>query len=544
MRSTRHAAAQPLPLRRAAILAACLLLAAGLLAPALLATALLAQDEPGAAARLSGRVTDLPGTPIAGVVVTLSPIGGGEEGSTFTATTDRRGRWGVLGPWPGRWRIVVEATGFIPGEGHVDVPAVGSPAPVDVGLRSLDEVPPAFSESPGTALRWIEAGSALLAQGRTAEARVQLEKAVPLVAPGDRPEILRSVARTHFLEGDVETTVATLEEALRLAPDDDETRKLYRALAAELDRLAEAEAFLGTLAELEPGGREEAAPASTGQPAFTMPPEVVRWLEADPVPLAAELRGHHAVRLADTSPVGDLGTFLERSGWTEKQVRQYDSDPSRDLAEESFHLFVPDREPPEAGWGVIVWVAPVPWGGFSRQEIEEVLTRRGIVWIGANRAGNPRPVWKRQGLALDAAESVARHFPVDRSRLWVAGYSGGGRVASALASQYPEAFAGAFCFFGVNHFHPVPVPDKPGKLWPVGFPEPPRERLATIRADRSFVLLTGERDFNRAETWGTYRHLLADGFERVEIVDLPMADHYYGLQAGALERGLAFLDRR
>lgn len=332
-----------------------------------------------------------------------------------------------------------------------------------------------------------------------------------------------------------------LEEALRLAPDHEANRKLYRALAEEIGRSAAAEAFLASLAEAP---RAAPAPLATlPAPEERIPPEVARWLDAEPVPLTADLRGTRTVRLADPSPLGNFEVFLERSGWTEQQVREYDDDPGRDLSEESFHLVVPEGEAPEAGWGVIVWVSPWVWGGFSREEIGTVLARRGIVWIGANHAGNPRPVWERWALALDAAASVSKHLPVDPSRVWVAGYSGGGRVASALATLYPEVFAGSFSFFGVDHFHPVPVPDKPGIYWPVGFAEPPKERLATARDERSFVMVTGEKDFNRAETWAVFRHLVAEGFRRVEIIDLPGADHYSGIPAEALERGLAWLDR-
>jgi dienelactone hydrolase len=171
-----------------------------------------------------------------------------------------------------------------------------------------------------------------------------------------------------------------------------------------------------------------------------------------------------------------------------------------------------------------------------------LLERTGTIWVGADGAGNGRPDWQRWGLALDAAEELTRLYAIDPKRVYVGGYSGGGRTASALATLYPEVFRGALCWFGVSHFHPLAVPDKPGAHWPPQFPEPPRERLTTVREDGRFVLVTGERDFNRAQTKATWRHLEGDGFGRVTYLEIPGVDHYFGVPAEWMERALAALD--
>lgn len=171
-----------------------------------------------------------------------------------------------------------------------------------------------------------------------------------------------------------------------------------------------------------------------------------------------------------------------------------------------------------------------------------MLERRRTIWVGADGAGNPRALWDRWGLALDAAHHLPRLYPIDPRRVYAAGYSGGGRVASALATLYPEAFAGAFCWFGVDHFHELPLPGRPGSRWPARFPRPPRAALKQVREQSRFVLLTGEHDFNRPQTRAAYDHLRKDGFRHLTLIEVPGANHYHGVRPEWLERGLAALD--
>lgn len=162
--------------------------------------------------------------------------------------------------------------------------------------------------------------------------------------------------------------------------------------------------------------------------------------------------------------------------------------------------------------------------------------------MGANRAGNVRQLLDRWRLALDAAAGTARLLVVDPRRVYVAGYSGGGRVASHLGSAFPEVFRGTLCWFGVDHFHPVPVPDRPGATWPPAVSEPPAKILDTVRREGRFLLVTGERDFNRAQTVAVAEHLREDGFDHAEVMVIPDADHYLGLDPEWLERAPITLD--
>ena len=63
-------------------------------------------------ARMGGSVVDKDGKPVAGAKVTA--VFDQPGGSTFEATTDKKGDWGIMGVGTGSWVITASAPGFLP----------------------------------------------------------------------------------------------------------------------------------------------------------------------------------------------------------------------------------------------------------------------------------------------------------------------------------------------------------------------------------------------------------------------------------------------
>src|SRR6185295_660200 len=84
--------------------------------------------------RANGQVLDADGKALAGAKVTLR-IGEGIGSGPPAATTDAAGKWALLGLAPGRWRLTVQAVGWIDAEGWVDVPEEGPGKWVRLKLR-------------------------------------------------------------------------------------------------------------------------------------------------------------------------------------------------------------------------------------------------------------------------------------------------------------------------------------------------------------------------------------------------------------------------
>ncbi|TNF73781.1 MAG: carboxypeptidase regulatory-like domain-containing protein, partial [Acidobacteria bacterium] len=122
-------------------------------------------------ARISGVVQDLDDQPVVGATVALRLADVAQDGPQQIVTNES-GRWSLSGLAPGRWEIVIEASGYMKSEGWITIPESGLVPPVEVALRSLREVGPRFSEGdPSTIQRWLEKGNELLQQGYFAEAR-------------------------------------------------------------------------------------------------------------------------------------------------------------------------------------------------------------------------------------------------------------------------------------------------------------------------------------------------------------------------------------
>jgi tetratricopeptide (TPR) repeat protein len=106
------------------------LLTAVALGAALVASALPAAAQTG---RVGGTVKDQQGQPIKGAtVVAENPS---SSPSSFTATTDDKGRFSIIGLRSGTWKITASAPGFTPSGGNVPIRTIGAPnSPVDITL--------------------------------------------------------------------------------------------------------------------------------------------------------------------------------------------------------------------------------------------------------------------------------------------------------------------------------------------------------------------------------------------------------------------------
>jgi predicted esterase len=156
--------------------------------------------------------------------------------------------------------------------------------------------------------------------------------------------------------------------------------------------------------------------------------------------------------------------------------------------------------------GLVVYVSPHISGEiFPRWRA--VMDQQNLIYIAADESGNRKPVNRRMVLATMAVKALAQQIAIDSERIMIAGFSGGGRVASILASQYPEAFTGALYICGVDFWKKSQTPKV--------------DRLVQNR----FVFLTGSRDFNLDETRKIYRRYLKAGALHSKLIVVPKMSH-------------------
>jgi len=177
-----------------------------------------------------------------------------------------------------------------------------------------------------------------------------------------------------------------------------------------------------------------------------------------------------------------------------------------------------------AASGVFVYVSPTNSGELPAQW-RAALEQRRLTWIAAEDFGNSRPTAERILVAVMASRLARKLHPTDESRLYIAGMSGGGRVASETITNFPQLFTGAFFMVGAN-FH---------------LPEDAKVRELAL--SRPLVLLTGSRDFNRREMRRVRDRYREAGLSRILWLDEPGFGHEIATTR-QLEAALDFLDAR
>jgi hypothetical protein len=174
--------------------------------------------------------------------------------------------------------------------------------------------------------------------------------------------------------------------------------------------------------------------------------------------------------------------------------------------------------------GVLVYVSPTNTGAMEGRWTD-VLNKHNLVYIAADHSGNRIPGTRRMVLATSAIMAVKQQFEIDAERIFISGFSGGGRVASFLSNQYPTVFSGAIYICGVDFWKEDLIKD-----------------LSRVLNNR-YVFITGTRDFNLTETRIVYRKYLKAGAEN-SLLEIENGMGHALPNAHTMATALEFIDRK
>lgn len=205
------------------------------------------------------------------------------------------------------------------------------------------------------------------------------------------------------------------------------------------------------------------------------------------------------------------------------------ADPlARDLCNERFVARRPAAHDPNRPAGLLVWISPTMDADLP-DALFPAADKFDLVCISPGRAGNDRIAVDRFQLALDAVATASARWWIDPDQVYVAGMSGGGRIASMLWACFPDIFRGGVGVVGMNSSDLVGIGD--GRYWPKTH-ERPDGPLGRLLATQRFAAITGPRDFNFKEIGGRTRVMLRQGLAvRVfdfadQQHDMTSADHF------------------
>jgi tetratricopeptide (TPR) repeat protein len=271
-----------------------------LVALSAIAIASSAVAQPG---RVAGTVTDENGRPIRGATVKAeSPA---STPSVFTATTDDKGRFSILGLQKGTWRFTASAPGYEPSQGRGEVSAQKSNPAIEFRLFKSGGGPPRplagvnARELQGE----IEAAEALL-NAKQYDQAIAAYQSVLARAPSLTLVNLQ-IGNAHRLKKDYDRALSAYGQVLKTDPTNEQARINIGITNLEKGDLKAADETLAGIASGPSAGREAFYYLGEVKRAQGQADEAARWYQkaADADPAWAR----PVLRLGDMATEGNNG---------------------------------------------------------------------------------------------------------------------------------------------------------------------------------------------------------------------------------------------
>ena len=211
-----------------------------------------------------------------------------------------------------------------------------------------------------------------------------------------------------------------------------------------------------------------------------------------------------------------------------------------DLQTEKFDILIPSGYTGSRPFGLVVFISPsdtatVPEGW------DRILKKKNMIFIAPQEVGNRQLTRRRAGLAIMAAEKMKDLMNIDSDRVFVAGFSGGARVACMTALYHPDVFSGCIAICGAEFYEKVDK-DAATREDDYGYFELEGGLSDASKASMRFALITGSKDFR----YGNIIDLYKGGFQKhgvtVKLLDVRGMGHEMPSQK-TLSEALEFVDQ-
>lgn len=198
---------------------------------------------------------------------------------------------------------------------------------------------------------------------------------------------------------------------------------------------------------------------------------------------------------------------------------------SVELARESYYLFIPAAYDGSESYGLVAFI-------HARDEVSvppgwsQVLSDKKLLYLAAQNVGNDQKASRRSSVTLAGILKMRELYHLDAKRVYLAGFSGGARVASMTAFRHPGLIAGVVCNCGVDFVRLVPRHEST-RTDDYGVFSCDPSLAAKARQTEKFALITGSDDFRR----GNIRDIYAGGFVpegfQARLWDIPGMGHRF-----------------
>jgi Tfp pilus assembly protein PilF len=209
--------------------------------------------------RVGGTVKDDTGQPIKGATVTAENPQASP--SSFTATTDDKGRYSIIGMKSGRWTFKAEAPGFAPQQGVAQVATIGAPNPPVNFTLAKGAVPAPSGPLAGISPQQMKAIQGELASADAAMAAGNFDQAITeyQAIKAKVPTLTAinlAIGQAYRRKKDYDSAIKTYQEMLTAEPTNDKAQAELGMTYMEKGDFKAAETSLDAAAKGTGAGRE------------------------------------------------------------------------------------------------------------------------------------------------------------------------------------------------------------------------------------------------------------------------------------------------
>lgn len=175
--------------------------------------------------RVGGQVKDEQGNPIKGA--TVQAENPNASPSSFTATTDDKGRFSIIGLRSGAWTVTAQAPGFAPESGKLDVKTIGTPnPPITFTLKKGGGGAGNFGGLTGQAAKDLQADLQAADQAyNTQQWDTAIEKYKAILAKAPALSVINlQIAAAYRNKKDYNSAIAAYNEVLKTDPNNDKAK--------------------------------------------------------------------------------------------------------------------------------------------------------------------------------------------------------------------------------------------------------------------------------------------------------------------------------
>lgn len=204
------------------------------------------------------------------------------------------------------------------------------------------------------------------------------------------------------------------------------------------------------------------------------------------------------------------------------------------LNSQTYNVYLPSDYTPSGTYGLITYI-DAGNAGTMPAVYQSVLDEHGLIFVAGTGIGNSVARSTRAGVAIMGSFRMCELHQIDRSRIYLMGNSGGGRLGMDVVYARPDWFGGFIGLSGASFGGYIPNWEPPGRLqdsiidndyWPnnpefyevsqmisyssTGYRAPPAPVKVAFQAFHD--------DFRRTELVGTYRYAFMNHGAAVRLV--------------------------